>query len=85
VQVDLALYKVTFFYTDAHGDKVSIESDSDIFSAAKQFTEGGLKVFANVQSRQDKPQAPATEVPTTRGSVAQVSTQFTTSVADLAA
>jgi hypothetical protein len=54
VQVDLALYKVTFFYTDHHGDKVSIESDSDIFSAAKQFTEGGLKVFANVQNRQNK-------------------------------
>jgi hypothetical protein len=53
-QVDLALYKVTFFYTDPHGDKVSIESDSDIFSAANQFTTGGLKVFANVQSRQDK-------------------------------
>jgi hypothetical protein len=83
VQVDLALYKVTFFYTDAHGDKVSIESDSDIVSAAKQFTEGGLKVFASVQTRQDKAQAPPTEAPTSRGSVAQTSTQSTTSVEGL--
>jgi hypothetical protein len=85
VQVDLTLYKVTFFYTDSHGDKVSIESDDGIFSAAKQFTEGGLKVFANVHSRQDKAQAPTTEVPTSLGSVAEVSTQSTTSVEGVAA
>jgi hypothetical protein len=84
-QVDLALYKVTFFYTDSHGDKVSIESDSDIFSAAKQFTNsGGLKVFANVQNRQEKPQASPPEAPTSRGSTVETSTQSTASVADLA-
>jgi hypothetical protein len=52
--MDVLPYKVTFFYTDPHGDKVSIESDKDIFSAANQFTKGGLKVFANVQSRRDE-------------------------------
>jgi hypothetical protein len=83
VPVDLVLYKVTFFYTDSHGDKVSIKSDSDIFSAAKQFTEGGLKVFANVQKRQDKLQAPSNEASTSRGSIAQALThQSTDSVAD---
>jgi hypothetical protein len=56
-QVDVALYKVTFFYTDPHGDKVSIESDSDIFTAANRFTKGGLKVFANVQRMQEKDMA----------------------------
>jgi hypothetical protein len=82
-QVDIARYKVAFFYTDSHGDKVSIESDSDIFSAANQFTRGGLKVFATVQSVQDVSKAPPTKGLKSLGSVARTSTQPTASVANL--
>jgi hypothetical protein len=64
-EVDVDPYKVTFFYTDIDGDKTMIAFDSDLEQAVRQFKQkGGLKIFANVQSVQDLPEAPPTEGPT---------------------
>lgn len=61
-EVDADPYKITFFYVDDDGDKTMIAFDSDLEQAVRQFREeGGLKIFANVQSVRDLPQAPPTQ------------------------
>jgi hypothetical protein len=77
-EVDVDPYKITCFYTDVDGDKTMIAFDSDLEQAVRQFkVKGGLKIFANVQSVQDLPEAPPTEGPTSCGSFAQTLTQPT--------
>jgi hypothetical protein len=76
--VDVDPYKVTFFYIDDDGDKTMIAFDSDLEQAVRQFKQkGGLKIFAAVQSMQDLSNVHSTEAPTSRGSEAHASTQFT--------
>jgi hypothetical protein len=77
-EVDVNPYKVTFFYTDVDGDKTMIAFDSDLEQAVRQFKQkGGLKIFANIKSVQDLPEAPPIDGLTSCGSFAQTSTHTT--------
>jgi hypothetical protein len=47
--VDVKLFRVAFFYTDAEGDKAMIASDDDVPSTDQCDNEGVVKIFASVE------------------------------------